>query len=136
MCSRARGFTLLETLIAMLVAVVVVLSVGLLSTRLTHRRSSAASISAATSLAELTIERLRPLQVPWTMTNGSITQLVDASGTVAVGGPYSRTTVIADGPVLTVGANTRSLKRVTVTVTHVTNAEVSVQLTTYFRVSA
>lgn len=136
MCNSERGFTLLETLVAMLLSVTVVLSVGVLGSRLAHRRSSSASISAATSLAELTIEQLRPLRVPWTMTNGTTSQLVDASGTITVGGPYSRTTEIADGPSLTVGGTIRSLKHVTVTVTHTTNPEIRVQLVSYFRISA
>lgn len=138
MSSRSRGFSLIETLVAMLVALTVVSAVGLMGMRLTHRRSSSASLSAATSIAEKAIESLRPLTVPPTvvLANGTTTNLVDETGTTAVGGPYSRTVTIADGPTMTVGGSSRALKRVTVVVTHVTNPEVSVRLETYFRVTS
>ena len=122
-----RGFSLIETVVALLIATLIVLSTGLLGTRMFHRRSSSASLSAATSVAQKRIEELR-LE---TLANTTENQLVDETGTAAIGGPYSRTLVVADGPVV----GTKSLKRVTVTVQHVTNPEVRVQLVTYFRVT-
>lgn len=134
-----RGFSLLETLVAMLVALTIVASVGLLGMRLTHRRTSSASVSVATSIAEKHLESLRPLRVPWTGldTIGSDTKDVDATNELSLGGPYRRTTTIGLGPEITVGGVPRTpMRRVTVTVVHVTNPEVSVTLETYFRVSA
>lgn len=138
MSSRKDGFSLIESLVAMLVALTVVASVGILGMRLTHRRSSSASTSAATSIAEKAIEGLRPLTVPPTtaLTNGTTTQLVDETGATALGGPYSRTVDVADGPTMTVSGGSRTLKRVTVTVSHVSNPEVRVELVTYFRVES
>ena len=131
--SSERGFSLIETLVAILVAALIVISAGLLGTRTFHRRTTSTSLSAATALATQRVEELRPLRVPWTsLANGTTTTLVDGSGSASIGGPYSRTTIVSDGPII----GTAALKRVTVTVQHVTNADVRVTLTTYFRVSA
>lgn len=111
----------------MLVATLIVLSTGLLGTRMFHRRSSSASLSAATSIAQKRIEELR-LE---TLADTTEERLVDESGTTTIGGPYRRRLVVADGPIV----GTKSLKRVTVTVQHETNPEVRVELVTYFRVT-
>jgi prepilin-type N-terminal cleavage/methylation domain-containing protein len=124
--SCRRGFSLIETMVALLVATLIVLSTGLLGTRMFHRRSSSASLSAATSIAQKRIEELRIE----TLANKTENLLVDETGTTAIGGPYSRTLRVEDGPAV----GTKSMKRVTVTVQHVTNPEVRVQLVTYFRV--
>ena len=134
MFSRQHGFSLIESLVAMLVALTVVASVGILGMRLTHRRSSSASISAATSVAEKAIESLRPLTPAAGVANRDQTQDVDELGNVSVGGPYRRRVSVENGP-LEVGG-VQKMKKATVTVWHVTNPEVRVELVTYFRVDS
>jgi prepilin-type N-terminal cleavage/methylation domain-containing protein len=134
MCSRQHGFSLIESLVAMLVALTIVASVGILGMRLTHRRSSSASISAATSVAEKAIESLRPLTPAAGVANRDQTQDVDELGNVSVGGPYRRRLLVENGPLAVGGV--QKMKRATVTVWHVTNPEVRVELVTYFRVDS
>lgn len=134
MCSKQGGFSLIESLVAMLVALTIVASVGVLGMRLTHRRSSSASISAATSIAEKAIEGLRPLSPAAGVPNDDDTDDVDELGNVSVGGPYRRRVHVENGPLEVGGAY--KLKKATVTVWHVNNPEVRVELVTYFSVDS
>ncbi|MGH7899032.1 MAG: type IV pilus modification PilV family protein, partial [Candidatus Binatia bacterium] len=100
-----RGFTLIEVGVAALVGVILVLSVGLLTQNLVHQRSSADSNSAAMTLAEQTLERLRALPAP--ATDADLTPglhgpcltppcLVDVTGTASLIGPYQLQWMIVD----------------------------------------
>jgi Tfp pilus assembly protein PilV len=56
--SNRRGFTLIEAVVALLIAAFVVIAVGGLGERLVHHRTTTDSNSAAQSLAEWKLEKL------------------------------------------------------------------------------
>ena len=64
--NRERGFTLIELLVAAVIGVIMVLALGTLGLNSFHQRITADSLSAAATLAERQIERLKALPNPAT----------------------------------------------------------------------
>ena len=140
------GFTLIEAVVAMLIGAAVVVSVGTLSERLVHHRTTADSNSAAMSLAERTMEQL--LALPDPTTNASLTDPgphgpcgsppcpVDVAGASTINGPYSLQWTVSDsgsGSSFLVTPTTE-VKRLTVTVVHRTNPMVNASVVTFYNV--
>lgn len=142
-----RGFTLIEVAAAALIGVVLVLGVGLLSENLVRRRASSDSISAAVALAERQMEQLLAKQSPGTsadLTAGSHGPgascvsppcKLDETGTATLNGPYLMQWDVIDSsssgtPLVDPDAST---KKITITVSHVTNPFTRATLQTYYK---
>jgi prepilin-type N-terminal cleavage/methylation domain-containing protein len=126
--STDSGFTLVETLVAALIGAILVVSIGVLGGTLLRHRANADSISAATSVAEAEIERLRALGEPPDGTVGW--NGVNEAGEPDFG-PYEMQTVVEDDqPPLDPDALS---KRLTVRVRHQNNPLVSAEVTTYLQ---
>jgi type II secretory pathway pseudopilin PulG len=152
-----KGFTLVETLVALVIGVAVVLGIGALGERLVHHRVTTDSNSAAMSLAERQMEVLLADPIsnpaaaqcpaanlcggapPTGLTHGptSVNENLAPSGS----GPYSVRWTIINGStastsplVLAAGASSL-VKKITVTVTHLRNPQVSATLVRYYKVS-
>jgi type II secretory pathway pseudopilin PulG len=141
--SREAGFSLIEVVVALLIAVVVVIAVGLLSENLARRRASADSLSAAVSLAEGQMEQLFALPNP--ATHASLTAgahgpcgtppcPVGVNGVSNASGPYLLQWTVIDNsssgtPLVD---STASSKKLTVTVSHQSDPYANVNLQTYY----
>ena len=142
--SPQHGFSLVEAATATLVGLQLVLGIGLLSQRLIHKRVSADSRSAALSLAEREMEQI--LALPNPDTNASLTAgthgpcgsppcLVAVDGSSTLNGPYLlQWTVVDNGASGTpLVDSTASSKKITVSLTHVTDANARATLQTYYK---
>src|SRR2546423_708085 len=110
----------------------VIVAIGVLGENVSHQRVVNDGNSAAASLAEQKLEQLRALSASdAALTAGAHgdgaggSGYIDDAGEASVTGPYRRTWAIADGVPIT------NSKRVTVTVTHLSDARVHADLTTY-----
>jgi prepilin-type N-terminal cleavage/methylation domain-containing protein len=142
-----RGFTLIETLVAGTIGTILVLALGLLGEDLSRRRISADSSSAATTIAEHTMEQLLAVSTPATDSRlsaglhgpcASPPCLVGpaggtASSSVTLNGPFRLQWNVADNTPTSTGLvdPDSSTKKITVTVTHVTNRYARAELQTY-----
>ncbi len=130
--NRERGFTLIELLVAAVIGVIMVLALGTLGLNSFHQRITADSLSAAATLAERQIERLKALPNPATnalLTAGTHTAAgspLRENGTT--GGPFAVQWVVENNIPVT------GIKKITMTVDHVNNDSVYVQLVTYYKV--
>jgi Tfp pilus assembly protein PilV len=130
----ASGFTLVETLIATLIAVALVVGIGLLDGSLVRQRNAARANSVVADLAERKMEYFKALPSP--ATNAALTAgtygpySIDETGQSAVGAPYSWTWTIADQTGAWAGS-----KKITVTVNHQTETNVRCVLVTYLKTS-
>lgn len=110
-CKRgARGFTLIEVLITMLLLSVGLLGVAALTGRIMHGNYLSKNITTATVIAETRLEDIRRAGYA-AAAAGTITDAVTMDGI-----PFSRVTSIAAGPV----TNTKSI---TVTVSWASGAQ-------------
>jgi type II secretory pathway pseudopilin PulG len=156
--SSNKGFSLIETLAALLIGVAIVVGLGGLTERLLHHRVTTDSNSAAMSLAERQMEALLadPIANPTggqcpsanlcgdTLANGGRTHgptSVNENLAASASGPYRVQWVVIDADstnpsplVLAVGA-TSLVKKITVTVSHLRNPQVSATLVRYYKVS-
>lgn len=146
--SSNGGFTLIETAVATLISVALVVAIGVLGNNLIRQRANADSNSAATNLAQLRMEKLLALPVDDTLltagTHGppgaggspcvSPPCRVDETEATTLVGPYLISWVIEDDTPWTPAGAPKS-KKITVTVSHVTNPFVRCQLETYRKVS-
>lgn len=158
--SSKKGFTLIETLVALVIGVAVVLGIGALGERLVHHRVTTDSNSAAMSLAERQMEVLLadPIANPTgaqcpaanlcgdTPANGGRTHgptSVDENLTPSGSGPYSVRWVVVDAnstspttsPLVLAAGASSLVKKITVTVTHLRNPQVGATLVRYYKVS-
>jgi Tfp pilus assembly protein PilV len=132
-----RGFTLVEVVVGGLVGAVLVVAIGLLGQNLVHQRTSADSESAAISLAERALERLKSPGA--NLTAGSYgPYLSNGGGATTLNGPFSMQWSIIDNTSSSTSplvSPTLDSKRLTVTVTHVSNPHVRASFTTYHKAS-
>ena len=139
------GFTLIEAVVAMLMSVAVIVSIGTLSERLVHHRTTTGSNSAATTLAERTMEAL--LALPNPATDASLTSgvhgpcgtppcAVDFGGAPTLNGPYTLQWAVADsGSASTFFLTpTAEVKRITVTVAHANDPMVASSIVAFYNV--
>jgi hypothetical protein len=142
-----RGFSLIEVAVSGLVGVVLVLGIGLLTENVVHQRASVDSVSASATLAERQMEQLLSKQYPATdadLTAGthgpgscaSPPCKVDQTGAPSLNGPYLMQWVVVNNS--STGTSplvdpTASSKKITVTVTHVSNPFALATLQTYYK---
>jgi prepilin-type N-terminal cleavage/methylation domain-containing protein len=155
--STDRGFTLIETLVAVLIGTLLVIFAGILGGNLIRHRANADSSSAATSIAQQALELIRaePVLDPdatacsvpvcasaWPDEINRCPRLcarvygpfpVNEHGTPAIGGPYQLSWVVTDGQ--PVALSDVDSKRVVVEVSHENNPLVRSRLQTYLQVS-
>lgn len=153
--SSSRGFTLIETLAAVVIGLAVVLGLGLLSERLVHHRVSTDSNSAAASLAERQVERMfadptpnpelispNPCTDPnsYDLCGGTHTAVrMDANGTVNGSGVYELRWVVvnvsssASSPLIFPSSVSSTVKQITVTARHVNDPLIYAQVVSYYR---
>jgi prepilin-type N-terminal cleavage/methylation domain-containing protein len=155
--SNSRGFTLIEAVVAVLIGALLVVAMGGLSERLVHHRVTADSNSAAMSLAERQMEALladptpNPTGAqcpaanlcggapPSGLTHGptSVNENLVASGS----GPYRVQWVVIDAnstttsPLALAAGSTLLVKKITVSVSHLRNPQVSASVVRYYKVS-
>jgi Tfp pilus assembly protein PilV len=142
--SSQHGFSLVEAATATLVGLQLVLGIGLLSQSLTHKRVSADARSAAVSLAERKMEQI--LALPNPSTNASLSAgtqgpcasppcLVGVDGSSTLNGPYLLQWTVVDNGVTGTPLvdSTASSKKITVSLTHVTDANARATLQTYYK---
>jgi Tfp pilus assembly protein PilV len=134
------GFTLIEVAVAGVIGVILVLAVGKLGLNATHQRVSSDSISAAVSLAEQRLEKLKALPSPATAsdltvagnTHADPSNPIKEDGTA--GGKYNVTWTVTDS-----GAGAfypaPGVKKIVINVQHANNPMVNVTLATYYKVS-
>ena len=150
MCSE-RGLSMIETLVAMFMTVAIVAGVGILGERTIHHRVTSTANAAAMSLAEQKLEQLRadPIRNPTTTQCAASPQPALCGDTGSGAGlDHSDGPLLDDGTAGTISGFSRHwrvwdpsngqlnrVKRVRVTVTHLSNPLVNVQLDTYIRVS-
>jgi Tfp pilus assembly protein PilV len=152
--SSRGGFTLIEAVVAVLIGALLVVAMGGLSERLIHHRTTADSNSAAMSLAERQMETLlgnptaNPTSCPtvdsFALCAGTHTAVtVNAQGATSASGPYRVQWVVTDAtnaqtsPLVTPDPSlvTIKVKRITVTVTHLSNGLVNATLVRYYKAS-
>ena len=139
------GFTMIEAVVAILMSAAVVIGIGSLTERLVHHRTTTSSNSAATSLAERTMEAL--LALPDPATDASLTSgthgpcgtppcAVDFGGTPTINGPYALQWSVSDsGSASTFFVTpTAEVKRITVTVAHANNPMVTSSVVAFYNV--
>ncbi len=157
--SNKDGFTLIEALVAIVIGVAVVLGVGALSERLVHHRVTTDSNSAAMALAERQMEALLadPIANPTAaqcpaanlcggappsgLTHGPTS--VTESLVVSASGPYRAQWAVIDAnstapttsPLALAVGSTSLVKKITVTVSHLRNPQVSATVVRYYKVS-
>jgi hypothetical protein len=159
--SSNRGLSLVEAVVAVLIGALLVVAIGGLTERLIHHRVTADSNSAAMSLAERQMETLLaipPLSAnpppgcttaqdlcggppPNGLTHGptSVNENLVASGS----GPYSVQWVVIDAnntspttsPLALAASATSLVKKITVSVSHLRNPQVSATVVRYYKVS-
>jgi prepilin-type N-terminal cleavage/methylation domain-containing protein len=158
--SSSRGFTLIEAVVAVLIGALLVVAMGGLSERLVHHRVTTDSNSAAMSLAERQMEALLADPIPNptgaqcpaanlcgdTPANGgrthgptSVNENLVASGS----GPYNVQWVVIDAnntspttsPLALAAGSTSLVKKITVSVSHLRNPQVSATVVRYYKVS-
>ena len=149
-----RAFTLIETLIALVIGVAVVLGIGGLGERLVHHRVTADSNSAAMSLAERQMEvLLADLNPDPTTAQCPAAKLcsgthgpsnVDIDLAASTSGPYSVQWTVVDSTTTstspfvlatTGGAAQKAVKKITMTVSHLRNPYVNATVVRYYKVT-
>lgn len=139
------GFTMIEAVVAILMSVAVVIGIGNLTGRLVHHRSTTGSNSAATSLAERTMEALLSLPDPSndvSLTDGTHGPCgtppcpVDLGGTSTTNGPYTLQWSVSDSSSASsfFVTPTAEVKRITVTVAHANNPMVRSSVVAFYNV--
>jgi Tfp pilus assembly protein PilV len=155
--SSKSAFTLVETLVAVVIGVAFVLGIGALGERLLHHRATTDSNSAAMSLAERQMETLladpnpNPTGAqcpaadlcggapPGGLTHGPTS--VNESLVASASGPYRVQWVVVDASAVSTSPFVRAVgssslvKKITVTVSHLRNPQVSATLVRYFKAS-
>ena len=150
--SSKRGFTIVETVVAVLVAALVILSVGGLSERLVHHRTTTDSNSAAMALAERKMEVLLADSNP-NPTGASCPAANLCSGThgptnvnlnlvASASGPYTITWTVVNATTTSTspfvqavtGGTPIAVKKITVTVTHMHDPLVNASIVRYYKV--
>jgi prepilin-type N-terminal cleavage/methylation domain-containing protein len=153
--SSRGGFTLIETLAALVIGLALVVGLGGLTERLAHHRITTDSNSAAMSLAERQVESLLAESV----LNPTGTQCATVDTSKLCAGTHTATTLNSSGgtsnpeyrvqwtitdatgastvPLVMptpAGTPTTEAKQITVSVTHLNNPQVGASLTRYVRV--
>jgi prepilin-type N-terminal cleavage/methylation domain-containing protein len=126
---RDHGFTLIETLVALVVGVALVVTIGVLGGNLIRHRANADSNSAAMSLAQMKLEQLRALDDP---AAGTDSETVDENGTPGLGPYQIQWTVTDNVPAI---PDTVS-KHIKVTVSHDYNRFAAAEIETYYLTQA
>jgi len=154
--SSSRAFTLVEAVVAVLIAATMVIAIGGLGERLIHHRNTADSNSAAMSLAERQMESLlaETIQNPTTAQcpaanlcggtppTGVTKTLTGRNVDLTTGGPYTVQWTVVDNdnsaatsPLkLSAGTTTTTVKTITVTVTLPANSLVRASITRHLPV--
>ena len=142
------GFTMIEAVVAIVMSVALVVGIGSLTGRLVHHRTTTSSNSAATSLAERTMEALLALPDPANDASLSTTPSpthgpcgtppcrVDSGGTPTTDGPYTLQWSVSDSGLASTFfvTPTAEVKRITVTVAHANNPLVTSSVVAFYNV--
>jgi prepilin-type N-terminal cleavage/methylation domain-containing protein len=136
--SSSKGFTLIETLVALVIGVALILGIGALGERLFHHRTTTNSNSAAMSIAEQQMEQLLADQTR-NPTGGQCPAAKLCSGTHnSTSGLFNVQWIVVDASsagtsplILSTGTNPAvvTVKQLTVTVRHSTNPQVYASVT-------
>jgi prepilin-type N-terminal cleavage/methylation domain-containing protein len=154
--SSSRGFTLIETVVAVLIAATIIVAIGGLSERLVHHRTTTDSNSAAMALAERKMEVLladtNPNPTTTQCAGGSPPSLcsgshgptnVDLNLAASTSGPYTVTWTIVNATTTSTspfvqavtGGSPTAVKKITVKVTHMHDPFVNASVVRYYKVT-